>query len=147
MKIPDEFQNLKPLNLYLDSFVSGKQQNYIDVQYFCDENLLKFYVMVLFHVETQGAPEIVHGGAIASVMDEAMGGVALLNHLPVVTANLTLNYRKPLPVETTMYITTSIEKTEGKKVYIMGKMFDGDGVLFVDSKGIFVKVPNERIGL
>ena len=54
---------------------------------------------------------------------------------------------RPLPVETTMYITTSIEKTEGKKVYIMGKMFDGNGVLFADSKGIFVKIPNERIGL
>ena len=149
MKIPDEFQNLKPydMNLYLDSFVSGKQQNYIDVQYYYDDNLLKFYVRVLFHVETQGAPEIVHGGAIASVIDEAMGGVAFLNHLPAVTVSLTLNYRRPLSVETNMYITTTIEKTEGKKVYIMGKMFDGDGVLFADSKGIFVKVPNERIGL
>jgi len=149
MKIPDEFQNLKPydMSLYSYSFVSGKQQNYIDVQYYCDENLLKFYVRVLFHVETQGAPGIVHGGAIASVMDEAMGGVAFLNHLPAVTASLTLNYHKPLPVETAMYITTSIEKTEGKRVYIVGKMFDGDGVLFADSKGIFVKVPHERIGL
>ena len=149
MKIPDEFQNLKPydMNLYLYSFVSGKQQNYIDVHYYYDENLLKFYVRVLFHVETQGAPGIVHGGAIASVMDEAMGGVAFLNHLPAVTGSLTLNYHRPLPVETTMYITTSIEKTEGKRVYIVGKMFDGDGVLFADSKGIFVKVPSERIGL
>jgi acyl-coenzyme A thioesterase PaaI-like protein len=103
--------------------------------------------MVLFHVENQGVPGIVHGGAIASVMDEAMGGMAFLNHLPAVTAGLTLNYHRPLPVETTMYITTSIEKTEGKKVYIMGKMFDGNGMLFADSKGIFVKVPNERIGL
>jgi hypothetical protein len=29
----------------------------------------------------------------------------------------------------------------------VGKMFDGDGALFADSKGIFVKVPSERIGL
>ena len=72
MKIPDEFQNLKPydMSLYTYSFVSGKQQNYIDVQYYHDGSLLKFYVRVLFHVETQGAPGIVHGGAIASVMDE-----------------------------------------------------------------------------
>ena len=108
---------------------------------------MKFYVRVLFHIETQGAPGIVHGGAIASVMDEAMGGVAFLNHMPAVTGNLTLNYHKPLPVETTMYMTTEIEKTEGKKIYIAGKMFDGDGVLFADSKGIFIKVPKERIGL
>lgn len=44
MKIKDEFQNLTPydMNLYLDSFVSGKQQNYIDVQYYCDENFNVF---------------------------------------------------------------------------------------------------------
>ena len=148
MKIPDEFQNLKPydMSLYTYSFVSGKQQNYIDIQYYHDESLLKFYVRVLFHVETQGALGIVHGGAIASVMDEAMGGVAFLNHMPAVTGNLTLNYHRPLPVETTMYMTATIEKTEGKKVYIAGKMFDGDGVLFAESEGIFVKVPHERIG-
>jgi len=54
-------------------------------------------------------------------MDEAMGGAALFNQLPV---------------ETTMYTTTSIEKIEGKKVYIMGKMFDGERVFFFDSKRI-----------
>lgn len=44
MKIKDEFQNLTPydMNLYLDSFVSGKQQNYIDVQYYFDENFSVF---------------------------------------------------------------------------------------------------------
>ena len=37
--IQDEFQNLKPydMSLYLDSSVSGKQQNYIDVQYYFDK--------------------------------------------------------------------------------------------------------------
>ncbi|MBN2747817.1 hypothetical protein GM418_20020 [Maribellus comscasis] len=149
MKIPDEFQHLTPYNMnsYTDSFVSGKQQKYIELQYYRDENSLKFYARVLFHVETQGAPGIVHGGAIASVLDETMGAVSFLNKMPAVTASLTVNYHRPLPVEKTVYIITQVEKTEGRKIYIIGKMVDKNQRLFADSKGIFVKVPNERIGL
>lgn len=149
MKIPDEFQHLTPydMNSYTDSFVSGKQQKYIELQYYRDENSLKFYARVLFTAETQGAPGIVHGGAIASVLDETMGAVSFLNKMPAVTASLTVNYHRPLPVEKTVYIITQVEKTEGRKIYIIGKMVDENQRLFADSKGIFVKVPNERIGL
>lgn len=149
MKIPDEFQHLTPydMNSYTDSFVSGKQQKYIELQYYRDENSLKFYARVLFRAETQGAPGIVHGGAIASVLDETMGAVSFLNKMPAVTASLTVNYHRPLPVEKTVYIITQVEKTEGRKIYIIGKMVDENQRLFADSKGIFVKVPNERIGL
>lgn len=81
------------------------------------------------------------------VLDETMGAVSFLNKMPAVTASLTVNYYRPLPVEKTVYIITQVEKTEGRKIYIIGKMVDKNQRLFADSKGIFVKVPNERIGL
>jgi len=148
MNIVDVFQHLTPFDMdaHTDSFVSGKQQQYIDVQYYHDEFLLKFYAKVVFHKETQGAPGIVHGGAIASVLDETMGGVSFLNNLPAVTANLNVNYFKPLPVEQTMYIISLVERTEGKKVFLVGEMYDEAGMLFANAKGIFVTIPNEKIG-
>ena len=44
----NKIQKLRPLDMgvYTHSFVSGKQQNYIDTQYFFDKETKRFYAKV-----------------------------------------------------------------------------------------------------
>ena len=54
----------------------------------------------------QGAPGLAHGGVIATAMDEAMGVLNRLLAVPVVTVHLEIDYRRPVPVGTTLHIRT-----------------------------------------
>lgn len=64
-----------------------------------------------------GHPRIVHGGAIASILDDAFG---VLFYAAKVgngfTANLHVDYRKPLPAGTDVHVFTRIDRVEGRKV-------------------------------
>ncbi len=149
MKLETEMSKLKAFDMstYTGSFVSGKQQNYIKIKYFYDEELMNIYAETLFHKEAQGAPGIVHGGAIAAVLDESMGAASFLIKHPAVTATITVDYRKPLPVEKIVIVRTWIEKVIGKKIFICGKLYDSEKTIYANSKGLFIKVTKEEFNL
>jgi acyl-coenzyme A thioesterase PaaI-like protein len=44
----------------------------------------------------QGYKDIIHGGLISTILDEAMVKAALLQGIPAVTAELTVRFRNPL---------------------------------------------------
>jgi uncharacterized protein (TIGR00369 family) len=48
------------------------------------------------HKIYQGYKDIVHGGLISTILDEAMVKVALMQGMPVVTAEMTVRFRNPL---------------------------------------------------
>ena len=147
MKPADRIKELHSLNmdLYNSSFVSGKQQNYIKTEYFFDRIGSRLLAKIYFTKEAQGAPKTVHGGAIAAVLDETMGVITFLNFNPAVTASLTINYLKPLPVEKVVFVETWIEKNEDKKYLIRGKMVTEDDLLIAEANGIFIKITIDKI--
>ncbi|TNN75726.1 Acyl-coenzyme A thioesterase THEM4 [Liparis tanakae] len=63
----------------------------------------------------EGPPGHVHGGAIATMIDTVVGAHATIVSGPVVTANLNVNYRRPIPLGSTLVIESSLDKKEGKK--------------------------------
>jgi acyl-coenzyme A thioesterase PaaI-like protein len=137
-------ENALPFDLkYVsDSFVSGRQQRYIEIQYFRGSKPENFYARVLFHKEAQGAPDIVHGGAIAAVFDETMGAICLVLDQPAVTATMTVDYRIPVPVEKEFLVEARLEKTERRKFFIIARMLDEQQKVFAESKAIYVKTLN-----
>jgi acyl-coenzyme A thioesterase PaaI-like protein len=76
------------------SFVSGDaaSADRTRVQYFRNPENNHLHASVWFGPHTEGPPESVHGGAIAAVLDEAMGAVCWMNGHPVVGARITINY-------------------------------------------------------
>ena len=143
----NKIQKLRPLDMgvYTHSFVSGKQQNYIDTQYFFDKETKRFYAKVFFHKEAQGQPQIVHGGAIAAVLDETLGAASFMNGYPAVTASFNITYRIPLAIESEVIVETWVEKIDGKKVFLMGKMFDKDESIIAETNGIHIKIPKDKL--
>ncbi|KAM9851666.1 nuclear receptor ROR-alpha A [Aulostomus maculatus] len=75
----------------------------------------------------EGPPGYVHGGAIATMIDSVTGIHATYLSGPVMTANLTINYRSPIPLGSTVLLETLLDKKEGRKTFISCKVTGTDG--------------------
>ncbi|GJP30178.1 hypothetical protein CLOM_g22946 [Closterium sp. NIES-68] len=92
-----------------------------------------------------GHPEIVHGGATAFAFDETFGLLfATLNLGPGFTANININYRKPLPADMVACLQASLERREGRKVYLKGSLRSApDGDIFSEATALFI-IPKKQ---
>ncbi|KAF9144946.1 hypothetical protein BGX30_010896 [Mortierella sp. GBA39] len=91
-----------------------------------------------------GHDGIIHGGLLATLLDEATGMVALPN-LPYhigFTANLNLNYRKPVKADQFVMIKAEFERGEGRKGYTNASIHDLDGNTLVECTALFVSPKN-----
>lgn len=87
----------------------------------------------------QGPPGFVHGGASAAVLDEAMGLAVLHSGYKVVTANLSVDYRKPIPLEKPVRIQAEMSGKNGRRILATGEILLPDGSVAVSAKGIYVE--------
>jgi uncharacterized protein (TIGR00369 family) len=94
---------------------------------------------VTFDEHKQGGPGILHGGAIAAVLDEAMGVAAFEHGKGGFTATMTINYHRPIPLFHKVTVRAWIEKSEGKKVYAVCETFLEDGSLAASGTGLFIE--------
>ena len=91
-----------------------------------------------FHLGRNGA---VHGGAVALMFDSVLGFAAfrLTRSLKQRTAYLHVNYRRIAPIETELQVDARIDRTEGRKVFVTGRLLDGEAVL-AEAEALFVKL-------
>lgn len=68
--------------------------------------------------DQEGGPEVAHGGWIAAVLDECGGHLPLLNNVLSVTAELTVTFVKPVPVERALQARAWVDRREGSRWYI-----------------------------
>jgi len=83
--------------------------------------------------EHQSYPNRMHGGVAAAIIDESIGRALWLERQEWgVTMELTTKYRKPVPLDRTLYV-------EGKLTKITSRAFDAEGKIFYindDSKQV-----------
>ena len=53
------------------------------------------------------------------------------------TAYLHINYRQIVPIEKELQIEAEIDRVEGRKIFVSGRLSDGDTVL-TDAEALFV---------
>lgn len=92
--------------------------------------------------EHQGYFNIVHGGIIATLLDEAMVKLAIAMDMPAVTAQMDVRLRKALNVGEKITISAEILKETRKTLEAYAKAVTSDGVLAADATGKLVKVSN-----
>ncbi|MCJ1284706.1 hypothetical protein MMC26_004042 [Xylographa opegraphella] len=95
-----------------------------------------------------GAPpgDAVHGGLLATILDEGMARCcfpALPNQVGM-TANLTLNYRRPCPSEGYVVLRAWTRQVEGRKAWVEGRvesLVEGEAepVVYVDAEALFIE--------
>jgi len=92
----------------------------------------------------QGAPGIVHGGIVALVLDEGLSKVSRLYGVRAVTADLNVEYLRPVRVGEEIRVEAHQERSEGRQLYHAGEIRDGKGRVLARARGRFVVVDAER---
>jgi acyl-coenzyme A thioesterase PaaI-like protein len=70
----------------------------------------------------EGGPDVAHGGWTAATMDECFGHLPLLHEVLSVTAELSVSFVKPVPVDRPLEVRARVERREGSRWYISGEM-------------------------
>ncbi|OHT87935.1 PaaI family thioesterase [Mycobacteroides saopaulense] len=91
-----------------------------------------------YHLGRNGA---VHGGCLGLLFDTIFGtGSMLLTDLRKLrTAYLNVNYRKITPIEKELQYDCTLQRVEGRKVFLTSRLLDGDDVL-AEADALFVKL-------
>ncbi|WP_078327343.1 PaaI family thioesterase [Mycobacteroides salmoniphilum] len=91
-----------------------------------------------YHLGRNGA---VHGGCLGLLFDTIIGtGTMLLTDLRKLrTAYLNINYRKVTPIDKELQYDCTLDRVEGRKVFLTSRLLDGDNVL-AEADALFVKL-------
>ena len=89
-----------------------------------------------FHLGRNGA---VHGGCLGMLFDTVLGltSSVLTGGPRQRTAYLHINYRHIVPIEKKLDIAAQVDRVEGRKIFVSGRLSDGDTVL-TDAEALFV---------
>jgi uncharacterized protein (TIGR00369 family) len=90
--------------------------------------------------EYQGGPGFIHGGIIATLLDEAMGKVCRFSDVRAVTAELNVEYLKPVRVDEEISVEGFESRREGRELFHQGEIRNASGELLARGRGRFVVV-------
>ena len=94
----------------------------------------------------QGGGKMAHGGIIALLLDEAMGKVCRFREVRAVTAQLTVDYLKPIDVEKEIVVEAYEETLNGRNLFQIGEIRNTAGEVLARGKARFVIVGEARPG-
>jgi len=86
----------------------------------------------------QGGAGFAHGGVIALLLDEAMGKVCRFRGVKAVTAELSVEYLKPVSVEKEIVVEGYEAELKGRNLFLVGEIRDTEGRVLARAKGRFV---------
>ncbi|MHB2019477.1 MAG: PaaI family thioesterase [Candidatus Xenobia bacterium] len=99
---------------------------------------------VHFGHRAQGPPGHVHGGCLATVLDEAMGASSWLSGHPCLAASLQINYRQMVPLGVTLQMEARVIEVNGRKVRTSAELRDTSGQVVAEGHGLFVKIERDH---
>ncbi len=111
-----------------------------------DGEMATFFVAKQIH---EGQLDIVHGGLSASVLDELMGRAALVCGeaesdedfvCRYVTAQMTVQYKKPIYVGHKIYGYGRVYNKEGRRRFTSSELVNEEGEIVATAEGVFVEI-------
>ncbi|MGD0965209.1 MAG: PaaI family thioesterase [Candidatus Acidiferrales bacterium] len=90
--------------------------------------------------EYQGGSGFVHGGIIATLLDEVMSKVGRFRDVRTVTAELQVEYLRPVPVGEELVVEGWEVEKKGRNLYHEGEIRSASGALLSRGKGRFVEI-------
>lgn len=98
----------------------------------------------------QGWRDVVHGGIVALLLDEAMAYAAAARGVIGVTGDLKMRFRKPVPVGLPLRVRGKVAWQRRNVLGIEASVHDDAGTLLATGAGSFVArgtlAPGERLG-
>lgn len=135
-------------------FVCGVENPFgLKIRFF-NEGFHQVVARVTLSEEYQSYPGVVHGGILATILDETMGRATLAEgdkpreiteERFMFTAKLETRYRKPVPLNEEFTIRARVDKDRGKTAQVSGEIILADGSVAVDGSATLVSIPHEQI--
>ena len=88
----------------------------------------------------QGGAGFAHGGIIALLLDEAMGKVCRFRDVRAVTAELSVEYLKPVAVDKEIVVEGQEMEMSGRNLFMTGEIRNENGDVLARGKGRFVVI-------
>ena len=87
----------------------------------------------------QGPPGYVHGGVLATALDEAMALLLYADETFALTGRLEVDLVAPAPVGTFVQVEAALEEAEGRKLRLRASARGEDGGELAVARGVFVR--------
>jgi uncharacterized protein (TIGR00369 family) len=88
-----------------------------------------------------GHPGYLHGGVIATLLDEAMSKAVRAQGRPSVTRKMEVDYLRPVPSGVHLRIEGRVIRNEHRKHWVEARILDVKGTVLAHGKGLFIEVP------
>lgn len=92
----------------------------------------------------EGPPGYLHGGLIATLLDEAMSKLNRSLGVIAVTRNLQIDYLRPVPLHQPITVTGRHLRREGRKLFHQAAITNANGTVLAEAQGLFVAL-DERL--
>jgi acyl-coenzyme A thioesterase PaaI-like protein len=99
--------------------------------------------------EHQGFPGIIHGGIVASILDEALGRTSILAERPewTMTGRLEVRYRRYVPYGQVLRVRAFLGTQRRKMLQATGMLTlaDDENTILAEAQGTFLALPDDKV--
>jgi uncharacterized protein (TIGR00369 family) len=95
----------------------------------------------------EGPPGHVHGGIIATILDEAMSKANRAHDVVAMTRQMDVEYLRPVPLRQTITVIGRRASHDGRKNYCESEIVNEKGVVLARGKALFIAVDRRILRL
>jgi uncharacterized protein (TIGR00369 family) len=88
----------------------------------------------------EGPVGYVHGGIIATLLDETMSKSVRARGITAMTRNMEIDYLRPVPSGAPIRLEGRVVRDEGRKHWTEAKILDAEGATLATGKGLFIQL-------
>ncbi len=88
----------------------------------------------------QGWRGVVHGGILATLMDEAMAQCVRSIDSGGVTAEMTVRFKKPAPTSGALLVEASILSAASRAFRLVSSVRGEDGTVYAEGQGLYIRM-------
>jgi uncharacterized protein (TIGR00369 family) len=90
----------------------------------------------------EGPPGYLHGGIIATLLDEAMSKANRAQGVTAMTRQMSIEYLRPVPSGAEIRIEGSVTRSEGRKHWGEARIASAEGVTLASATALFIAIRN-----
>lgn len=139
----DGWKEIEPFPLAAGRAFRGERQRaFVSLRYYRRPDG-SFAALASFGPLSEGAPGRAHGGAVLTALDEALGAAAWAEGHHVLTARLSTEFRKGVPLGSELLVETRLLGTRHRLVHLEGRLLGPAGELYASAQGRFIELSEE----
>ncbi len=105
-----------------------------------DPSAISASATIELSTDFQGPPGFIHGGIIATMLDEAMSKLNKPLNLVAMTRHMEVEYLRPVRVGDALTIVGRHVRRDGRKIFHTAEIIGSEGTVLAQGKALFVVI-------